>query len=90
MKLNIVGTIPFTSSTYSDELFISSTANNMIYDPLQTHQEFITEFKEYQEDEYNYTTSQGRTKVAQAIGIRCDGSEGTAAIDNIRSLIVPA
>lgn len=90
MKLNIIGTIPFTSSTCSTDISISTTSDGLVYDPAQSYQEFIPGFKTYEEGEYDYTTSQGRTKVAQAIGIKDDGSKGESAIDPIRSLIIPA
>jgi len=89
IKLNLVGLVPFTSSSISGEIVLSTTQPNMLFATNETYEEHISAFQDYITPEFDYTTSQGRTKVSYAIGIKPDGSHSGSSIDNVNSVILP-
>lgn len=88
MYLKLVGIIPFTSNSISNEVIFSSSSDGIVFSSTNIKEESIKGFKDYSEESFDYTTSQGRTKAINTVAMSVNSTK-SADIKDMKSIFLP-
>ena len=86
--LKIVGVVPFASSSLSNDVILSTTVDGIVFSPSNIKEEAIKEFEDYTDSNFDYTLSQGRTKVVNIVEICVDGNVNSS-IEDLSCIALP-